>query len=254
MSPTNSSENLAESTSVLHDPQIIQMNFSEAISWYQPDIYKELMRAFNFRIIKLSPVLPLDKPLGRMGKRLVDIIVSLLVLVLVLSWLLPIIALLIKLDSKGPVFFLQKRSGRCGRLFTCIKFRSMVVNSEADLVPAVKNDRRITRIGKFLRNHYLDEFPQFFNVLMGDMSLIGPRPHMISDDIRYKDEIDLYNFRQKVKPGITGLSQVLGLIGPADGLQKMKGRVQLDIFYIRQWSASLDTKIIFRTIGKFFRP
>ena len=243
-----------QSTGVPHDPQIIHMNFSEAISWYQPETYKELMRAFHFRTIKLSPVLPLDKPLGRMGKRLVDIIVSLLVLVLVLSWLLPIIALFIKLDSKGPAFFLQKRSGRGGRLFTCIKFRSMIVNREADLVPATKNDKRVTRVGKFLRNNYLDELPQFFNVLMGDMSVIGPRPHMISDDIRYKDDIDLYAFRQKVKPGITGLSQVLGLIGPADELQKMKGRVQLDIFYIRQWSGSLDAKIMLRTIGKLFRP
>jgi lipopolysaccharide/colanic/teichoic acid biosynthesis glycosyltransferase len=254
MNPTKSSENLAESTSLLNDPQIIRMNFSEAISWYQPDTYKELMRAFKFRTIKLSPVLPLDKPLGRMGKRLVDIIVSLLVLVLVFSWLLPIIALFIKMDSKGPVFFLQKRSGRAGRLFTCIKFRSMIVNSDADLMPAIKNDKRITRLGKFLRNSYFDELPQFFNVLMGDMSIIGPRPHMISDDIRYKDEIDLYPFRQKVKPGITGLSQVLGLTGPANELQKMKERVQLDIFYIRQWSVALDTKIIIRTIGKFFRP
>lgn len=254
MSPTKSSENIAESTGALHDPQIIQMNFSEAISWYQPDIYKELMRAFKFRTIKLSPVLPLEKPLSRMGKRLVDIIVSLLVLVLVLSWLLPIIALFIKLNSRGPVFFLQKRSGRNGKLFTCLKFRSMIVNPDADLVPAMKNDKRITRVGNFLRDHYLDELPQFFNVLMGDMSVIGPRPHMISDDIRHKDEIDLYIFRQKVKPGITGLSQVLGLTGPANELQKMKGRVQLDIFYIRQWSALLDIKIIFRTIGKFFRP
>jgi len=253
MNPTNSTDNLAETTGALHDPQIIHMSFSESISWYQPETYKELMRTFNFRTIKLSPVLPLDKSLGRMGKRSIDIAVSLLVLVLVLSWLLPIIALFITLNSKGPVFFLQKRSGRNGRLFYCIKFRSMFVNKEADLTPAVKDDKRITSVGKFLRNHYLDELPQFFNVLIGDMSLIGPRPHMISDDLRYKDEIDFYSVRQKVKPGITGLAQVLGFTGPADEMQKMKERVQLDIFYIRQWSAVVDFKIILRTIAKFFR-
>ena len=253
MSPINTSENLAESADALHTPPVIRMDSSQVVPGYQAGVYKELLHSFNLRTVRLSPVLPLDKPLSRMGKRAIDILFSLLVVVLVLSWLLPIIALLIKLDSKGPVFFLQKRSGRDGRLFSCIKLRSMIVNPEADLVPATENDVRITRIGKFLRNYYLDELPQFFNVLMGDMSLIGPRPHMISDDLRYKDEIESYSFRCKVKPGITGLAQVLGLTGPADELQKMKGRVQLDIFYIRQWSPVLDTKIILRTIGRFFR-
>lgn len=164
--------------------------------------------------------------------------------------MIPIIAILIKLTSKGPVFFLQKRSGRYNKLFTCIKFRSMVVNQQADLKAAAANDERITRIGKYLRRYHLDELPQFFNALSGDMSVVGPRPHMINDDLRYEEQIRHYNFRRRIKPGITGLAQVLGYSGLADDIQKMKNRVQLDFFYIRHWSLKLDSLIMFRTFWK----
>jgi putative colanic acid biosynthesis UDP-glucose lipid carrier transferase len=244
---------IAEPLPAGSDSQVIPMNFSHAIPRYHHEVYKELFRRFRIHTLRFSPVLPLDKPMGRMGKRAFDLVISMLAVVLVLSWLLPIIALIIKLDSKGPVFFVQKRSGRQGKWFTCLKFRTMIINPDADLLPAEKNDPRITRAGKFLRNHYLDELPQFFNVLLGDMSLIGPRPHMISDDLRYHDEIEFYDHRRHVKPGITGLAQVFDLTGPLDNLQQMKERVLLDLFYVRHWSFMLDIKIILHTLFKFFR-
>lgn len=195
-------------------------------------------------------VLPLDNSLNRLAKRSVDIILSVLFITLVFPWLFPVIAILIKLNSKGPVFFLQKRNKRNGELFTCIKFRSMYKNGDADILPAGKNDKRITATGRFLRNHYLDELPQFLNVLWGDMSIIGPRPHMVSDNLKFDELIKNYDFRHKVKPGITGLAQIMGYLGPTENLQEMEARVNLDIYYARHWSARLDLIILFRTILK----
>ena len=251
MSPKNSSGIYTNPPAELSDSSVIQMNSSEKV-FHQPmpAFYEKIIRSLPGRPAKLVSFLPLDRKAIRIIKRSGDVLFSLVIILGILSWLLPIMALLIRLDSKGPVFFLQKRSGRNKKLFTCIKFRSMVVNSESDLRAALPDDERITRLGKFLRNHYLDELPQFLNVLMGDMSLIGPRPHMISDNLTYQDTIGHYDFRYKVKPGITGLAQVLGFAGPVDDIQKMKDRVQLDIFYIRHWSFTLDMKIIFRTALK----
>ncbi len=251
MNSTNISSNYAGKSAEVPDPPVIQMNSSEIIFRSAPPaFYKALLRTLPYRTTKLAASLPLDRSIWQLCKRGVDVVISFVVIVAVFPWLIPIIALFIKLDSKGPVFFTQKRSGRGNRLFTCIKFRSMVVNTESDLKAATDNDERITRLGKFLRNHYLDELPQFFNVLLGDMSIIGPRPHMISDNLKYEEMIGHYDFRHKAKPGITGLAQVLGFSGPVDDIQKMKDRVQLDIFYIRHWSPGLDLKIILRTIGK----
>lgn len=193
---------------------------------------------------------PLDNKFNRALKRSMDIVFSLLFLVFIFSWLCPIIAILIKLNSSGPVFFLQKRNKRNGELFTCIKFRSMYVNADADILPARKNDPRITKVGWFLRNYYLDELPQFINVLLGDMSVIGPRPHMVSDNLKFDELIKNYNYRHKVKPGITGLAQVLGYVGAAEDVQQMKARINMDIFYARHWSARFDMVILFRTIFK----
>lgn len=193
---------------------------------------------------------PLDNNFNRIVKRSLDIIFALAFIVLLFSWLFPIIAVLIKLNSRGPIFFLQKRNKRNGELFTCIKFRSMYKNNDADILPARKNDKRITPIGRFLRDHYLDELPQFLNVLWGDMSIIGPRPHMVSDNIKFDSLIKNYADRNKVKPGITGLAQILGYIGPVDILQKMEARVNMDIFYTRHWSAKLDLIILYRTVCK----
>ncbi|MFS8083118.1 MAG: sugar transferase, partial [Ginsengibacter sp.] len=147
----------------------------------------------------------------------------------------------------------QKRNKKNGRIFTCIKFRTMIVNEEADLKQAVENDSRITRIGKFLREYHLDELPQFINVLLGDMSVIGPRPHMISDNLNYDKMIDHYSYRSTVKPGIAGLAQVMGLCGRITNINTMKNRVNMDNFYIRHWSLKLDMIILYRTIFKPFR-
>lgn len=135
-------------------------------------------------------------------------------------------------------------------MFTCIKFRSMVVNAAADILPASANDKRITPLGRFLRNTFIDELPQFFNVLWGDMSLIGPRPHMLSENVRFEKAVSYYSYRERIKPGITGLSQVLGLQGQAGDMQQMKDRVDTDIFYLRHWSVKLDIVILLRTMGK----
>jgi putative colanic acid biosysnthesis UDP-glucose lipid carrier transferase len=193
---------------------------------------------------------PLDNIYNRAVKRGLDIFLSLVMITLVLSWFIPIIAILIKLNSRGPVFFLQKRNKRNGELFTCFKFRSMHANAHADTLPAGKNDKRITSIGRFLRRYHLDELPQFFNILWGDMSVVGPRPHMVSDNIKFDDLIKNYAYRNKVKPGFTGLAQVLGYIGETDDIAKMKSRVNMDIFYIRHWSLKLDLTILYRTACK----
>lgn len=193
---------------------------------------------------------PLDNRFNRFLKRSIDIVISLLFLIFIFSWLFPIIAVLIKLNSTGPVFFFQKRNKRNGELFNCIKFRSMYVNTDADILPAEKNDPRITLIGRFLRNSYLDELPQFLNVLWGDMSVIGPRPHMVSDNLKFDELIKNYNYRHKVKPGITGLAQVLGYVGAVEDTEEMKARVNMDIFYARHWSLKFDIVILFRTILK----
>src|SRR6185312_212898 len=222
-----------------------------------PDFNGEsyLSEIFNFR--KTSTVsfvsVPLEFRINRIIKRLIDIFIATAFIAGILSWLAPIIAILIKADSKGPVFFLQKRNKKNSRIFTCIKFRSMIVNPEADLVQAKEDDNRITRFGKFLRKYHLDELPQFINVLFGDMSVIGPRPHMISDNLKYQELISHYSCRCAVKPGITGLAQVSGYDGPVTDIEKMKIRVQMDNFYIRHWSLKLDMMILFKTGLKTIR-
>ena len=224
-----------------------QLEYSSAM----PSSFVELKKFTNLQhTATFSLQLPLDKMSKRVIKRACDILISSIVIVGILSWLIPILALLIKLDSKGPVFFLQKRNKRGGKTFTCIKFRSMIENEEADVLQATAEDERITKLGNFLRNHYLDELPQFFNVFVGDMSLIGPRPHMVNDNNKYEALIEFYDYRHKIKPGITGLSQAMGYVGETRNLQAMRDRVQLDIFYVRHWSLLLDLKIFWNTIRK----
>lgn len=193
---------------------------------------------------------PLDKKYNQLLKRVFDVAASTVLLVLVFSWLLPLIALLIKMDSRGPVFFIQKRNNKGGGRFSCIKFRTMVVNEQADHLPAFEDDHRITGIGRFLRNHHLDELPQLLNVWVGNMSIVGPRPHMISDNEKYQIEIEHYSYRHSVKPGITGLAQVLGYVGPILTIDNMKERFEKDIHYIRNWSFKTDLYIVYRTLFK----
>lgn len=233
---------------------VIKGRQHEYVSSSMPPLYIELKKFTNIKEGKAFQLqLPLDSKSKRIIKRAADVFLASVIIVGILSWLIPIMALLIKLDSKGPVFFLQKRNKRGGKVFNCIKFRSMIENEDADLLQATANDERITRVGRFLRNHYLDELPQFFNVLIGDMSLIGPRPHMISDNNKYEELIEFYDYRHKVKPGITGLSQAMGYVGETRNFQAMRDRVQLDIFYVRHWSFWLDLKILWQTLRKIVK-
>lgn len=215
-------------------------------------VYAELKRFVRIKDNStLLLQLPLDNLSARLVKRTTDLILSTAVIVGILSWLIPILALLIKIDSKGPVFFVQRRNKKGGSIFNCIKFRSMIENDDADNLQASADDERITKLGRFLRNHYIDELPQFFNVWLGDMSFIGPRPHMISDNNKYEELIEFYDFRHKVKPGITGLSQVMGYVGETKHIQAMRDRVQLDSFYVRHWSVGLDLRIFWHTLRRF---
>jgi putative colanic acid biosynthesis UDP-glucose lipid carrier transferase len=208
----------------------------------------------NFFISKISTVpyisinkLPLDSIINIYLKRSFDIVFSFLVLTLILSWLTPIIGIIIKLSSKGPVFFIQKREGYKGKVFECIKFRTMVPNPMSDTKMADDNDLRLTKFGKFLRLSALDEMPQFINVFFGDMSVVGPRPHPIKLNADYSDKILNFNKRHRYKPGITGLSQVIGYSGFISSFHDMNNRVKMDIFYYKNWSFLLDLKIILKT-------
>ncbi|WP_396168158.1 undecaprenyl-phosphate glucose phosphotransferase [Flavobacterium sp.] len=196
---------------------------------------------------------PLELSLNRILKRLFDIGFSIVVIVLVFSWLFPIVFLAIKLNSSGPIFFAQKRSGRNNESFYCLKFRTMYVNDQADALQATQNDSRITKVGAFLRKTSLDEFPQFINVLMGNMTVVGPRPHMLSHTEHYSELIDNFLVRHYAKPGITGWAQVNGYRGETKELADMEGRVEYDIWYIENWSFLLDMKIIWKTVMNIFQ-
>lgn len=186
-------------------------------------------------------------------KRFFDIIFSLFIIIFILSWLYPILWVLIKLESKGPVIFKQQREGLNVEHFVCYKFRSMRSNEQSDKVHARKDDDRVTKIGAFLRRTSLDELPQFINVLKGDMSVVGPRPHLESLSLEYQKEVDDYLKRHLMKPGITGLAQVSGYRGEIKKKSDIKNRVRLDIFYIENWSFFLDIKIIFNTVLNIFK-
>jgi putative colanic acid biosynthesis UDP-glucose lipid carrier transferase len=203
-------------------------------------VKRYLLIAGNLRKVNPNPY----KNIYLVGKRVFDIIISLLVICFVLSWLIPVLALLIKLDSRGPVFFIQQRVGFLGRNFSCLKLRTMVVNEDSDFLQAIDNDPRITKLGYFLRITSLDELPQFFNVLIGDMSIVGPRPFMKSDDRSFNKVVSNYKLRYFAKPGITGMAQVKGCRGPAVNFHSIFHRYQWDAFYIRNASPSLDFKII----------
>lgn len=195
---------------------------------------------------------PLENKGNQIIKRVFDVTFSLLVCLFIMSWLVPLFALLIKLESKGPVFFRQLRSGKNNKPFYCWKFRSMKVNGEADTKQASFADSRITKIGAFMRRTSLDEMPQFFNVLMGDMSVVGPRPHMLKHTAAYSAIVDQFMVRHLLLPGITGWAQVKGLRGETKDDQAMEQRVKLDIWYLENWSIFLDLKIIFLTIWQIF--
>lgn len=198
-------------------------------------------------IISLRNILQ-DETLNKVFKRVFDLIFSSIVILGLLSWLTPIMAIIIKWDTKGPLFFVQKRNGLNYKEFNCYKFRSMELNDKADLDLASKNDVRITKVGKFIRKTSIDELPQFFNVLLGDMSVVGPRPHMVSVANLYASKVDKFMVRHFVKPGITGLAQTKGFRGEVETDEDIINRVKYDIFYMENWSILLDIKIILNTI------
>lgn len=219
-----------------------------------PDITQNDYFFFDLGYIETQPVLnqgkyPLDFYSNFLLKRIFDVVFSILVLVLICSWLFPLIALLIKSSSKGSVFFVQKRYGFHEEVFNCIKFRTMVINEDSAIKTTEENDSRITRIGKFLRRTSLDEMPQFINVLKGEMSVVGPRPHMLAVDNFYKPKIGRYTLRSLANPGITGLAQVSGFRGDSGNVEvEMNKRILADAYYIRNWSFVLDIVIILKTI------
>jgi len=197
---------------------------------------------------------PLDDWDKQLLKRTFDIIFSSVIIVTLLSWLLPILALLIKIDSRGHVFFRQRRTGRDNKWFWCFKLRTMYENEESDTLQATENDSRITPFGKFLRNSSFDELPQFFNVWIGDMSVVGPRPHMLKHTQDFSVEVENFMSRHKIKPGITGLAQSKGYRGETDEPEKKKNRVKLDLFYVNNWTFFFDIQIILQTVVAMFKP
>lgn len=197
--------------------------------------------------------IPLHDPANRWIKRGFDLAFSTLVILGLLSWLTPLLAILIKLESKGPVFFKQKRNGLDYEEFNCYKFRSMHLNPMADLHQVTRGDARITKMGKFLRKTSLDELPQFINVFLGHMSVVGPRPHMVSHTEMYASSVDKFMVRHFVKPGITGLAQTSGFRGEVESEHDINGRVHNDLVYIEHWSLSLDVRIIIQTILNMFK-
>lgn len=215
-------------------------------------------RSFHIDFVDNMPVLslrsePLEDTGNRIQKRLLDILVSTLVTVFILSWLTPILAILIKLESKGPVFFKQLRSGKNNKSFWCIKFRSLRENDESDVKQVTKNDSRVTKLGRFMRKTNIDELPQFLNVLIGNMSVVGPRPHMLKHTEEFFAMYDKYMIRHFVKPGVTGLAQVKGYRGEIKEIGLLRKRIEHDIYYLENWSLMQDFKIILSTIFVSFK-
>lgn len=229
------------------DKQLLRLKFIPDMQGILTASYSMSYLGGEFPIITIRNE-PLEFMPNRFKKRAFDIIFSLAVLIFVLSWLYPIIAILIKLESRGPILFKQRRSGRNDVPFICYKFRSMKINENSHLTQATRSDQRITRIGRFLRKTSLDEMPQFFNVIQGHMSVVGPRPHMLKHTEEYRAIIDKFMVRHFSKPGITGWAQVNGFRGETKETQDMEFRIEHDIHYVENWSLMWDVKIIFLTI------
>jgi putative colanic acid biosynthesis UDP-glucose lipid carrier transferase len=225
---------------------------------FLPDNKEIYSKKLDFTYYGYLPILsmrriPMEEPFNKFIKRSFDIVLSLFIILGILSWLTPILGLAIKLESKGPVFFKQKRNGLDYKEFFCYKFRSMTPNPEAHLFQVRKGDERITRVGRIIRKTSMDELPQFINVLKGEMSVVGPRPHMVSHTHMYAERIDKFMVRHFIKPGITGLAQVSGYRGEVENDSDIINRVKYDIFYLENWSLFLDIKIVFQTVYNAIR-
>tara|TARA_B100000809_G_scaffold225176_1_gene235948 strand:- start:2971 stop:4362 length:1392 start_codon:yes stop_codon:yes gene_type:complete len=222
-----------------------------------PEFSEYLYRSFTIDYTENIPILqmrrePLQSLTNRIFKRAFDFVASLFSIVFIFSWLFPIIALIIKFTSKGPVFFVQERTGKDGASFKCFKFRSMVVNEKSDELQATKNDARVTPFGTFIRRTSIDELPQIVNVLFNQMSLVGPRPHMLKHTDEYRLLVDKFMVRHFAKPGVTGWAQTNGFRGETKTVKDMENRAEADIWYIENWSFLLDLKIVFNTMIDMF--
>lgn len=220
---------------------------------FVPDFKLYVNRDTHLEYLAEMPILslrpePLEDMSNSIKKRTFDIVFSLVVIILVLSWLAPLLAILIKLTSRGPVFFVQQRSGKDNRSFHCWKFRTLSVNADANEKQVTRGDTRITKLGAFLRKTNLDELPQFFNVLMGTMSVVGPRPHMLKHTEMYSQMLGQYMIRHFVKPGVTGWAQVSGFRGEIKRDEQLRQRIEHDIWYLEHWSLWLDLRIVFLTV------
>ncbi|MGO1730085.1 MAG: undecaprenyl-phosphate glucose phosphotransferase [Flavobacteriaceae bacterium] len=253
----NDIDELYASISKLNDDQINELiDFADnnlRVLKFIPDNKEVYSKQIQYDYYGVLPVIslrkiPIDESFNRVTKRIFDIGLSLIVLVFILSWLTPLLAILIKIESKGHVFFKQKRNGRDYKEFNCYKYRSMKPNPEADIHQVRKNDKRITKVGRFMRKTSIDELPQFYNVLLGDMSVVGPRPHMVSHTNMYAERVDKFMVRHFIKPGITGLAQVSGYRGEVETEHDIINRVKYDIYYLENWSLLLDVKVVFLTI------
>lgn len=229
-----------------------------------PDVSFLFNKQVHISYVHDLPVLsfrnePLEELINRIKKRLFDVVVSFLIIVFILTWLIPLIGILIYLESPGPIFFKQNRTGKGNKTFGCLKFRSMKINAEANAKQAVRNDSRLTRVGKFIRKTNLDEMPQFLNVFVGHMSVIGPRPHPTtffsmlrpSDDVYHLE--DHYMIRHFVKPGVSGWAQVNGYRGEIENSEQLQKRIEHDIWYSENWTLLLDIKIMIMTVVNTFR-
>ncbi|MBC7847581.1 MAG: exopolysaccharide biosynthesis polyprenyl glycosylphosphotransferase [Flavobacterium sp.] len=253
----NSMDEIYCSTADLSDKQIRDIiNFADnnlKTLKFIPDEKQILSGKVKFEYYDYIPVISSrnilqDETINKIIKRVFDLLFSTIIIIGIMSWLTPIMAVLIKLESKGPVFFIQKRNGLNYNVFNCFKFRSMELNNPTDLDLALKNDIKITKLGKFIRKTSIDELPQFFNVLWGDMSVVGPRPHPVSHNDKYALMADKFMARHFVKPGITGLAQTKGYRGEVEKDHDIINRVKYDIFYMENWSILLDIEIILKTI------
>lgn len=250
---TLNSDRMNDAVSLIHEAerQCVRLKFV-------PDFSQALDTPFTINYMGDFPVFsvrnePLEDIDNRFKKRLADIIFSSVVIIFLLSWLFPLIASLIKLESRGPILFKQLRSGRDNSKFYCYKFRSMKMNPDSDSRQACKEDNRITAFGRFIRKTSMDELPQFFNVLIGNMSVVGPRPHMLKHTEEYRAIIDKYMVRHHLKPGITGWAQINGFRGQTDRKELMEKRVEHDIWYMNNWTLMLDVKIVFLTVINVIR-
>jgi putative colanic acid biosysnthesis UDP-glucose lipid carrier transferase len=233
------------------DKDVLRLKFIPDSAGYNLENLK--IDFYGYLPVYIFRPIPLDNQFNKMVKRIFDLIFSLCMFLFVFSWIFPIIAIIIKWNSKGPVFFKQRRSGLENDNFGCYKFRSMYSDENKDGIQATKGDLRVTTVGAFLRKTSLDELPQFLNVILGQMSIVGPRPHPLWLNDQYRDNIEKYMLRHFIKPGITGLAQVKGFRGETTDPVMMERRIKMDVFYLENWSFLLDIKIIFMTIFGFLK-